>query len=261
MLPEFAAWRYGDVFRTRRRKASALMGLAIVAPIAYVALTVSGAAAAMGLGTLMSIAFSTYNLRGVLRKRLIVRGAEGRLLRLSEQDTWGCRVMVDPDGAGWWLSVAHRRRMGRGRLWQSFTVGDLTGLDSHWSEFSGEAAQRALATILPSVNKGGADAKQVREAVELVTNVPDANRLLTGGASAGRRSDLVTGENYLTRLAPSFRLALEMSLHEADERAALEGELHVLEARWREAEEIAAISDGMFLPSNIDERLDRLRKR
>ncbi len=73
--------------------------------------------------------------------------------------------------------------------------------------------------------------------------------------------DLVTGENYLTRLAPSFRLALEMSLHEADERAALEGELHVLEARWREAEEIAAISDGMFLPADIDERLDRLRER
>lgn len=69
------------------------------------------------------------------------------------------------------------------------------------------------------------------------------------------------GANYLTRLTPSFRLALEMSLHEADERAALEGELHVLEARWREAEEIAAISDGMFLPSDIDERLDRLRKR
>jgi hypothetical protein len=36
-----------------------------------------------------------------------------------------------------------------------------------------------------------------------------------------------------------------MSLHEETERRALEGELALLEAAWREAEEIARISDTL----------------
>jgi hypothetical protein len=40
------------------------------------------------------------------------------------------------------------------------------------------------------------------------------------------------------------RLALEMSLHEEQERRALGGELAELERAWQEAEEIAAIADA-----------------
>jgi hypothetical protein len=58
----------------------------------------------------------------------------------------------------------------------------------------------------------------------------------------------------------SIRLALEMSLHEEDERRALEGELYLLEDRWREAEEVAAISDDMFLPAGVDAILKRLKR-
>jgi hypothetical protein len=50
----------------------------------------------------------------------------------------------------------------------------------------------------------------------------------------------------LPRLPLVDRLALEMAANEDSERRALEGELSVLEAAWRQAEEIAAISDGMF---------------
>ena len=56
------------------------------------------------------------------------------------------------------------------------------------------------------------------------------------------------------------RLALEMSLHEEDERRALQGELSILEDRWREAEEVAAISDDMFLPAGVDAMLKRLKR-
>jgi hypothetical protein len=37
-----------------------------------------------------------------------------------------------------------------------------------------------------------------------------------------------------------------MAAHEDTERRALEGELAALEAAWREAEEIAAISDNLL---------------
>ena len=44
-----------------------------------------------------------------------------------------------------------------------------------------------------------------------------------------------------------------MALHEEQERRALEGELRVLERAWREAEEIAGISDNLFPPAGADD--------
>lgn len=51
---------------------------------------------------------------------------------------------------------------------------------------------------------------------------------------------------------PPTRLALEMALHEEQERRALEGELWMLERAWREAEEIAAIADRLLLAAGTD---------
>jgi hypothetical protein len=51
-----------------------------------------------------------------------------------------------------------------------------------------------------------------------------------------------------------------MSAHEESERRALEGELHLLEAAWRDAEEIAGIADDMFLPASVDAELARLKR-
>ena len=48
-----------------------------------------------------------------------------------------------------------------------------------------------------------------------------------------------------------------MALHEERERRALEGELWVLEQAWKEAEEIAAISDSLLLPAGTDEFFER----
>ncbi|HET7458644.1 MAG TPA: hypothetical protein VFJ74_13440 [Gemmatimonadaceae bacterium] len=55
------------------------------------------------------------------------------------------------------------------------------------------------------------------------------------------------------------RLALEMAAHEEAERRALDGELAELEEAWRDAEEIAAIADAMFLPAEVDAGVRRLR--
>ena len=59
--------------------------------------------------------------------------------------------------------------------------------------------------------------------------------------------------------APELRLALEMSLHEASERAAMEGELATLEEAWREAEEIAGISYNLLVPSQVMDALVRMK--
>lgn len=57
---------------------------------------------------------------------------------------------------------------------------------------------------------------------------------------------------FLLQLSLVDRLALEMAAHEDSERRAMRGELSELEAAWREAEEIAAIADGMFLESSAE---------
>ncbi len=55
------------------------------------------------------------------------------------------------------------------------------------------------------------------------------------------------------KLSPTERLALEMSVHEENERRAIEGELAVLEAAWRDAEHIAAICDDDLTPPKLYE--------
>jgi hypothetical protein len=75
----------------------------------------------------------------------------------------------------------------------------------------------------------------------------------------GRRAQADLRGRDAIRVAPEVRLALEMAAHEEAERRALEGELHLLERAWREAEEIAAIADNLLLPASIHDRLRRLR--
>ena len=54
-------------------------------------------------------------------------------------------------------------------------------------------------------------------------------------------------------------LAFEMATHEESERRALEGELSILEEMWREAEEIAAIADDLFVADETRRQLASLK--
>jgi hypothetical protein len=56
------------------------------------------------------------------------------------------------------------------------------------------------------------------------------------------------------------RLAFEMALHEEAERRAMDGELAALEAAWRDAEELARISDSLLEPEVVQQKLDALHK-
>ena len=59
-------------------------------------------------------------------------------------------------------------------------------------------------------------------------------------------------------LVPVERLALEMAVHEESERRALEGELTQLAQEWKDAEEIAAIADDMFIAPSVEARMKTL---
>jgi hypothetical protein len=253
--PELAAWRYGDQFGRRRRRQIVLGGAA-----AAVAGTVL--VAGPGLGLIGAGAISPmWNIGNALvqlyrsKKLIAVPAPEGGVVRtrLADLD----RVQLQIDGDELWLSlpvVGHGRSLGPwGRR----------GRDAQTRQLRGDDAVRAAGALLPMINRSGGSAADVQRAVGIVEAAGSPERLFLSaarelsarGGGFGRRR-----RAGLRRVPHTTRLALEMAAHEESERRALEGELHLLEEAWRQAEEVAKIADDMFLPESIDADLARLRE-
>jgi hypothetical protein len=105
----------------------------------------------------------------------------------------------------------------------------------------------------------------VQDAVGLIERAGDAERAVLDLASTTMPAPAKRGRRGRHAqpfgIDPVRRLALEMALHEEQERRALEGELRLLEAAWRDAEEIAGIADGMFVSESVTLRLDEMKGR
>jgi hypothetical protein len=127
---------------------------------------------------------------------------------------------------------------------------------------TGESALAAAGKLLPAINVSGAMRSEVATAVSIVEREASVGSLFE--RYAGRPSSLrvpdATDGHILANLPREVRLALEMAAHEDSERRALEGELATLEDAWRDAEEVAAIADDLFLPDETRERLAALKR-
>ena len=165
------------------------------------------------------------------------------LLHGHRDDAWGLRlehgVARNPDKQ-WWQYDAQT---------------DITVVH-------GEDALRIMGQILPTMNYKGASKRKLDEAITLVEEHRDTHAFFRAAArTADRPSWFYESRRGTLRQLPSETLlALEMISHEESERQALEGDLRILEEAWREAEEIAAISDDMFLPEEILSRLSEMKK-
>jgi hypothetical protein len=135
--------------------------------------------------------------------------------------------------------------------------------------FTGQDALQAAGKLLPAINESGARAAEVQSAVEIVTQAVDPGTLFRRYAQEPRRLDTQRfrsgssaggAGHILANLPKEVRLALEMASHDEQERRALEGELALLEAAWREAEEVAQIADDMFVPESTSIRLEELKR-
>jgi hypothetical protein len=153
------------------------------------------------------------------------------LVRVREVGDWCLTVAAPP-----WLARASRREV--------LTV-------------RGEDARRALASMLPWLNHAGGSVRRVAEAVAVISDVANPHQLLYSASGAHSTSARPT---YVGSLPTPMRLALEMVLHEDDERSAMQGELRALEARWRAAEEIARIADSLGVPAEAETGLEALRR-
>ncbi len=101
MRPEFAAWRYGDQFG-RRRKRALIYGIGGAVVIGGV--VVGGVFAGVGGGLLWQSG-NFYNLWANGRTLAKLRTDDGRVIKLNNQDLLGTRLRPGEDGDGFSLEV------------------------------------------------------------------------------------------------------------------------------------------------------------
>lgn len=188
---------------------------------------------------------------------------DGTVLDVRRRHLGETSLHADPDGQ---MVLDLRHRM----LDKSATY------SSGRYRFVGRDAVRVAAVVVPKVNRFGAAKQGVADAVAEIENAGGTEgylervaRLSTAYTHAPhpmngrRRRGLYRGQMSTTTglfgLPKAHRLALEMALHEDTERRALNGELEELERAWRDAEEVAAISDNLLVPTSVQAKIDELR--
>jgi len=231
LFPEFAAWRYGRRFKRRRVKNTLALGTIVTGAIgATLGAAVTGFALAAywaAYGTALWLVDE-----GPKRRPVTAFWLGGRVLRLDQHHAEAARV---------------------------FSSGDEFGLALHHTHgvelLRGPDVKRALGYVIPALSPFGGGQHEIRSAIELVDRAGSAEVCV-----ANTMKSAVRYNGWFTQFPVETRLALEMSLQEADERRAMDGELRALENAWREAEQIAAIADGLLVPPDVLERIAGLRK-
>jgi hypothetical protein len=207
---------------------------------------------------LANLGHSLYAARRVVAR---VHDSDGNVLAVRARDAQEIVMLPPTAREPWGLRVVYRAPADRAVPWWRY------GNDQEQADLRGRDAIRAAAQLLPRFNARGASSRRVKSAVALATEFEDPSTAFDQAAriAASKRTWGIFSEGArlpakLSTVPAEVRLALEMISHEEAERRALEGELYLLEDAWKEAEEIAAISDDMFLPEDISNRLSDMKK-
>jgi len=275
LRPEFAAWRYGDQFGRRRKRALIATGMG---GAAVTALMVGGAAAGLSVGL---FPLGQQAFLGWYRSRALLRllDPDGNPIQVQRKHLFSSRLVGSERAEeGWALQVDHVPGwQRRGKKPRRLVAVDGSG----WELEGGDGARRTLAVsgpealklagqLMAHANRSGGKKTTVREAVSRIEAAghPDAFLPIAATEAEARYdSRLAMDKNFRKRsrkeakaaipgslagMSDDLRLAVEMATHEQAERAALEGELKGLELRWRHAEEIAHIADNLLVPESIE---------
>jgi hypothetical protein len=264
---EMAVWRYGDQFGRRRRKALAIAAVGTGTGLLHVGMVAAGAVSG-GVAIGMVAALSSWAaLLGSVPQ--FVRDRHDRkvpVLRLrDERDREHPLVASDIRGAtlqpiggdGWRLTVSRKVKPN-----PTIEVGERRDrgvtmiADRELLSVPAVDTYTMLGAMLPIINHEGGSKRRVRDAMTFVdraANVKDLLRLASEFNNPNHE------ELHVASLPTPVRLGLEMVLHGNDERRAMEGELAELERRWRDAEEIAAISDSLLVPGWVESKLRDMR--
>lgn len=239
LRPEFAAWRYGDRIRKRRRRLGLYVGAgALTVGILVTGSLAAGAASGVLLPNLVNVPVHLF--RYLWNRRVVAR---------VPTDEGDGRV----DVRGEHLNQAALRR---GETPDEFRV--IVPHEEGEAVLRGEQALRTSGILLAHANRFGASSKAIRGAVERLEGLERPARFF--GTTLSEAASEGYGYSPLVALPKEYRLPLEMAAHEEAESRALEGELAELEAAWREAEEIASIADRLVVPEAVERWIRRARE-
>ena len=243
LRPEFAAWRYGAGFGSRRRRNLARKaGAGVSRGVVFAALQGLG-----GLGVVGQLIWTAAGFPALddeWRKRsvaLLLSRPDGEApVVITRADLADIRIAAYHDG--WDLAVTDRRVRPGLSVVAGGVLPDLI--------LQGPEAITTLGRVLPSMSGVAGSRTEIRDAVEVVEASKHANAIIEKHFRFQRHAFARAHTVALSGAAPSLRLALEMAAHEESEREALRGELKLLEREWRKAEELAKIADSLAIEPN-----------
>lgn len=263
LRPEMAAWRFGAQLAARRRRYRWIVAGGMIAVGGFYA---GAAAAGAGVGAFQGI------------WQLLQRSYERATRLLLPVPVHSA---PDPDAPGWrWAAGVDRpqtedeiaRAVQTPRVETTHVRGARLWLDPATSEievkvpvigrrlvaYRGEGAVSVLPKLVAKFNRWGGRQADEQLAVQMLTTVAEdgAPDLTTGVLRRYLGQTLATKK--LAEYGTATSIALEMALHEQRERELLAGELLDLEFAWKEAEELARISDTLT-PTYVDQALARLK--
>lgn len=264
LFPEIASWRYGTPLR-RLDRDTPTGGL----------VRRGGRSIARRAGVALAAYASSLGVSDEALLRLRTLGRDGAVLARAV-DERGARVLIRYRH----LRHAELIRPERARPWQL-----VVRHDDGVSTLADDTGLHTAAKLLATLNIGAATNAEVRDATAKLDDAGDPEGYFTRVASLALRTSwgrfpdavpegdvLPTRLSFAERLAVQLanrsfwarggtgseprtalyrlpavdRLALEMAANEDVERRAFAGELEALRAAWKDAEEIAAIADGLF---------------
>jgi hypothetical protein len=257
LRPELAAWRYGSTLerrhqRRRQHVLGRLGGYGMVAAGPVMAL-VGGP-----IGMLAYVGAAVARAVGRHRTAALKIGFEnGEALELSVPQIQNALLIRDDTiPEGWAIMVEHLGDTGASR-WPSLR----NRFDSSEAILMGPDARRAATFLLPCLNPIGGDAEAVSDALHWLEAAGGPERAFrTFTRARFLRPALESHRTRIATMHAGVRLALEMALHEEEERRALAGELSILEWAWKYEERFASIADRLGLPDWIQHRLISLHQ-
>ena len=231
---ELALWRYGAGLLRRRRLDLSIRALGYVGYAAWGFGPIGGAVGGLTvLGHGLRDLSRQWSGSRLMAKLSAMEAGDGKPAAIKRKHIVGATLGKGQEG-GLRLKLAGIERAGQ----EPDESGYFFKETRRDVVLQGPVAERVLARGMAYLNAKGAPRSTLDDAVSAIARAEKSGGYVRRAAGWG----MVLGE---TPRDPAEPVALEMALHEEQERRAMDGELAELEAMWREAEEIAAIADAL----------------
>jgi hypothetical protein len=223
---EFAAWRHGTSLRRRNMRYWAAAATSGGLMGAWVVL---GGAANLpaAVGTVAGLwLYDRYRGWTRVNRTAMCRVPSRGKSRSTVREKHISKMELVRQGSAWSLHTLH---------------------DDGMTVLAGDEAVRALSYTLPRLNLSGARQPTIQSALKLISEAGGPEGLAHRTAESvakGTRSS--SGAGLLIEQPELTLIALEIATQEQNERRLMENELALLHNEWKEAEEIAAMTDRIL---------------